>query len=108
MGPEFNPAADRAQLRSAQSPGHLPGVAQWSSDVATGIVFPYTRLFIIGLAVICVVGVYIYLYRTSNGRRIRAVMQNREMAAALGVATRRVDAYTFALGADWRASPVQP
>jgi urea transport system permease protein len=26
-------------------------------------------------------------------------MQNREMAAALGVATRRVDAYTFALGA---------
>ena len=44
------------------------------------------------LAVICVVGVYIYLYRTSIGRRTRAVMQNREMAAALGVATRRVDA----------------
>src|SRR5690606_3268079 len=42
---------------------------------------------------------YIYLNRTAIGRRTRAVMQNREMASALGVATRRVDAYTFALGA---------
>ena len=30
---------------------------------------------------------------------MRAVMQNREMAACLGVSTRRVDALTFALGA---------
>ena len=30
---------------------------------------------------------------------MRAVMQNREVASSLGVATRRVDAYTFALGA---------
>ncbi len=66
--------------------------------VAQGIGFPYARLFIILLAVICVIGVYFYLYRTSNGRRTRAVMQNREIAASLGVATRRVDAYTFALG----------
>jgi urea transport system permease protein len=63
-----------------------------------GIGFPYARMFIILLAVICVIGVYFYLYRTSNGRRTRAVMQNREMASALGVPTRRVDALTFALG----------
>jgi urea transport system permease protein len=66
--------------------------------VADGIGFPYARLFIIGLAIVCVVGVYFYLYHTANGRRTRAVMQNREMASALGVATRRVDALTFALG----------
>ena len=91
------------QIARSYDPRNLPVTSPaWLNGrltIATGIVFPYTRLLIIGLAVICVVGVYIYLYRTSNGRRIRAVMLNREMAAALGVATRRVDAYTFALGA---------
>jgi urea transport system permease protein len=91
------------QLARSYDPRNLPVTSPaWLNGrltIATGIVFPYTRLFIILLAVICVVGVYIYLYRTSNGRRTRAVMQNREMAAALGVATRRVDALTFALGA---------
>ncbi|HVU10329.1 MAG TPA: urea ABC transporter permease subunit UrtB [Phototrophicaceae bacterium] len=91
------------QLARSYNPQNLPVVAPaWLSGritAAPGVVFPYSRLFIIGLAILCVIGVYIYLYRTSNGRRTRAVMQNREMAAALGVATRRVDAYTFALGA---------
>ncbi|MCX6050591.1 MAG: urea ABC transporter permease subunit UrtB, partial [Chloroflexi bacterium] len=35
---------------------------------------------------------------TSSGRRLRAVMQNRGMASALGVQSRQVDAFTFALG----------
>lgn len=78
------------------SPSWLNGRWVPFEDVPLG--FPYARLFIIGLAIVCVVGVYFYLYRTSNGRRTRAVMQNREMASALGVPTRRVDAYTFALG----------
>lgn len=63
------------------------------------LALPYKRLFMIVLVVVCIIGIYFYLYRSSNGRRIRAVMQGREMASALGVATRRVDALTFALGA---------
>lgn len=63
-----------------------------------GILLPYKRLFIIGLAIICVLGIYYYLNRSSGGRRLRAVMQNREMASCLGVASRKVDAGTFALG----------
>lgn len=90
------------QLVRSYDPRNVPVVSpSWLNGrlvVAEGIGFPYSRLFIIGLALICVVGVYIYLYHTSNGRRTRAVMQNREMASALGVATRRVDALTFALG----------
>ena len=66
--------------------------------IPNGALLPYKRLFIIALVVVCVVGIYLYLYRAINGRRIRAVMQGREMAACLGVATRRVDALTFALG----------
>ena len=42
---------------------------------------------------------YVLLFRTDAGLRIRAVTQNRGMAACLGVRSRRVDALTFALGA---------
>lgn len=67
-------------------------------NVVPGLLLPYKRLFIIALVVVCIGGIYLFLYRSTNGRRIRAVMQGREMAACLGVATRRVDALTFALG----------
>lgn len=61
-------------------------------------VLPYKRLFIIALVLIAIAIIYIFLYRTTNGRRIRAVMQNREMASALGVPSETVDALTFGLG----------
>lgn len=67
--------------------------------IMPGLLLPYKRLFIIGLVILCIAGIYLLLNRTANGRRIRAAMQNREMAASLGVATRRVDAFTFGLGA---------
>ena len=63
-----------------------------------GVVFPYKRLFIIALVILILVGMYFYIYRSGAGRRMRAVMQNRDMAACLGISTRRVDALTFAIG----------
>ena len=67
-------------------------------DVTDDLVLPIKRLFIIALVAVCIVGLYWYMYRTSQGRRTRAVMQNREMASSLGVSTRLVDNFTFALG----------
>ena len=67
--------------------------------VMVGIQLPYNRLFIIGLATVAVAGMYLLLFKTNAGLRIRAVTQNRGMAACLGVRSRRVDALTFALGA---------
>jgi urea transport system permease protein len=67
--------------------------------ISATLTLPYKRFFIIALVIFCVVGIYYFLYRSSHGRRIRAVMQNREIASALGTPTRQVDAYTFALGA---------
>ncbi|GLX70398.1 urea ABC transporter permease subunit UrtB [Paenibacillus glycanilyticus] len=63
-----------------------------------GAVLPYKRLFILGLVVLTLLAMYFYIYRSLEGRRMRAVMQNRDMAACLGVSTRRVDAMTFAIG----------
>ncbi|MFD2671248.1 urea ABC transporter permease subunit UrtB [Marinicrinis sediminis] len=66
--------------------------------VSSGLTLPYKRLFIIALVAVCLIAMYLYIYRSASGRRMRAVMQNREMAACLGVSTRRVDAVTFAIG----------
>jgi urea transport system permease protein len=66
--------------------------------VMVGIQLPFNRLFIIGLATVAVTGMYLLLFKTDAGLRIRAVTQNRGMAACLGVRSRRVDALTFALG----------
>jgi urea transport system permease protein len=76
------------------SPAWLNGGA----DIGAGFLLPYKRIFIIGLVLLVVAAMYLYLYRTSQGRRLRAVMQNREMASCLGVRSRWVDATTFALG----------
>jgi urea transport system permease protein len=66
--------------------------------VMVGIQLPFNRLFIIALATVAVAGMYLLLFKTDAGLRIRAVTQNRGMAACLGVRSRRVDALTFALG----------
>ena len=67
--------------------------------LSDGMQLPYKRMFLIALVLTCIVAVYLYLHRSRGGRRLRAVMQNREMASCLGVRSRRVDAATFALGA---------
>ena len=51
-----------------------------------------------GLTAIVAIGVYLLLYRTSWGLKVRAVTQNRAIAGAVGIDTQRVDALTFALG----------
>jgi urea transport system permease protein len=66
--------------------------------VLGGSQLPYTRLFIIALTVVCLIGIYWFLNRTDWGLRIRAVTQNRTMSACLGIPTGKVDAITFAIG----------
>lgn len=78
---------------NVSSPGWLNG-----GLAVLDATLPYKRLFIIALVIIAIAIIYIFLYRSTNGRRIRAVMQNREMASALGVPSETVDALTFGLG----------
>ena len=70
-----------------------------SIEVVPDLSLALNRVFIIVYGVICIVAVYLLVNRTKLGLLLRATTQNREMAAALGVGTRRVDAATFAFGA---------
>jgi urea transport system permease protein len=67
-------------------------------SLGTTLQFPYARLFIIALTIVCLIGVYWFLNGTAWGLRIRSVTQNRKMSACLGIPTDKVDALTFALG----------
>ena len=75
------------------SPNWLSG-----SFVVSDVLLAYNRIFVIGFAVFVVLLTYLLLTRTSLGLQIRAVMQNRAMASALGVRTDRVNMLTFAFG----------
>lgn len=75
-----------------------PSFLEKSLKIHGMLSLPYKRIFILILAVLCLFGVYWLMYRTRQGRNIRAVMQNRDMAAALGVNTGRIDSATFAIG----------
>jgi urea transport system permease protein len=75
------------------SPSWLSG-----SFVVSDVLLAYNRLFVIAFAVLIVFGTFLLLTRTSIGLQIRAVMQNRSMASALGVRTDRVNMLTFSFG----------
>jgi urea transport system permease protein len=85
-----------------------PNVQTRAPDVLTGhitviggddpLTFANSRLFILGLAVTAVVALSLTLRLTPLGRRIRAVVQNRDLAEVSGISTGRVDRTAFFIG----------
>jgi urea transport system permease protein len=71
---------------------------QGGIQLLAGFQLPYSRIFILSLAVLAIAGMYLYVNHSSSGRKMRAVMQNRDMSACMGIKTRKVDALTFAVG----------
>ena len=57
-------------------PMHLPEGLQGNWQVGQ-IAIPYYRLFIFGIAVFCLLAVYVWFFKTYSGLKIRAVVQNR-------------------------------
>jgi urea transport system permease protein len=67
-------------------------------EIMPGLILPYSRMLIVVLALLCLAAVYLLLYYSDVGLKMRSVMQHRDMAACMGISARQVDAYTFALG----------
>jgi len=64
----------------------------------TGVQIPLNRIFIIVLTLIVAAAVYLLFFKTRMGLKVRAITQNRAIAETVGINTRQVDMYTFALG----------
>jgi len=63
-----------------------------------GVIMPYTRLFILGLVLVTLAIISVVLATTPQGRRMRAVTENRDLAAVSGLANRHIDRLTFFIG----------
>ena len=70
-----------------------------SGTLSVGSVsLPTYRVLVAAIAVGLMVGLWLLLYRTRLGTSIRATMEDRDTADALGINTGRVSTFTFALG----------
>jgi urea transport system permease protein len=76
----------------------LPDWLMGSLQPSEGIDIPINGLLVMGLTAVLTAGVFLGLFKTRWGVRVRATMQNREMSGATGIDTRRVDRLSFALG----------
>lgn len=76
----------------------LPDWLMGSYPLTEMIEIPINGIFVMVLTLIISLGVYFMMFRSRWGCQVRAVVQNREMASAVGINTEKVDRITFALG----------
>ena len=76
------------------APTYLRGGIELIQD----FILPYNRCFIIALCTLSVLFINYLMHYKELGLKMRATMQNRDMASSLGVNTNFVDRYTFAFG----------
>lgn len=76
----------------------LPDWLLGSYAITDTIEVPINGLMVMGLTIVVTAGVFLLLFKSRWGLRVRATMQNRTMSGAVGINTARVDRVTFALG----------
>jgi urea transport system permease protein len=81
-------------------PKYVEVPAFLSSNLDFGIVNVSTfRLFVMFICLIMVLATWYLFYRTTFGIKVRAVTQNKDMAASFGINSSRIYSITFAIGA---------
>jgi len=60
--------------------------------------FSWLRLFVLGAALVLILGTYVLIDRTKLGRAMRATFQDHDTAALMGVNVRLIYTATFAIG----------
>ena len=76
----------------------LPEWMMGAIQVTDLVELPINGLFVMIIALSIALGVYLLMYRSGWGKKVRAVVQNRPMAEAVGINSAGVDRMTFALG----------
>lgn len=76
----------------------LPDWLMGSYQLTDTIEVPINGLFVMLLAIGISLAIAVLMYRSRWGTQVRAVVQNRAMAGAVGINSGRVDRMTFALG----------
>jgi urea transport system permease protein len=83
-----------AQNLEVANPAWLSGGVQ----VFANLTLPWNRIVVLGFVLLVLFFTWLILNKTRLGLNVRAVTQNRSMAACCGVPTGRVDMLAFGLG----------
>ncbi|MBM3070266.1 urea ABC transporter permease subunit UrtB [Lelliottia sp. RWM.1] len=83
-----------AQNLEVANPAWLSGGVQ----VFANLTLPWNRIVVLGFVLLVLFFTWLILNKTRLGLNVRAVTQNRSMAACCGVPTGRVDMMAFGLG----------
>jgi urea transport system permease protein len=78
-----------------------PTLPEWlmgSFKPSDSIDIPINGVFVMGLTLLLTFAVWVFMYRSKTGLQMRATVQNRAMSGAVGINTKLVDRFTFALG----------
>ena len=63
-----------------------------------GVDYPGYRLLVGAISILILIGLWLFLYKTPYGILVRASMQDREMANAMGINVNRILVTTFVMG----------
>jgi len=76
-----------------------PPAALTQSIVVGGIYFPLYRAFMIAMALLIGIALWLALEKTRIGAAVRATVDDAQMARGVGIDTNRISMFIFALGA---------
>jgi urea transport system permease protein len=88
----------RSAFGAREVSAHLPEWLMGSLKPSETIDIPINGLVVMGLTGLLTSAVFLGLFKTRWGIRVRATTQNRAMSGAAGINTRRVDRLSFGLG----------
>jgi branched-chain amino acid transport system permease protein len=78
-------------------PQFMPAVAEGIVSIG-GVVLPMSRLYVVVFSVAVLVALYVFLGHSRNGRALRAVVQDMEIATAQGIRARLIYPLGFGIG----------
>ncbi|OWT80549.1 MULTISPECIES: high-affinity branched-chain amino acid ABC transporter permease LivH [unclassified Achromobacter] len=85
--------------RDMAVPNILSGALQFHMGSDFDVTIPYSRVMIIVVTVVLMIGLSLYIRHSRMGRASRACSQDMHMANLLGIDTNKVISFTFVLGA---------
>lgn len=87
-----------AQRRDYVNPDILSRSAGWELQVGSGtVILTYTGVLTVVLSIIIMIGLFILVQRTKLGRAMRAVAENKQVAALMGIDVDQVISRTFVI-----------
>ncbi len=78
--------------------GNIDVVADWFNNSESLITFPVTSFIVIVATAVLLLGLRYLINSTRTGKAMRAVAQNREAAALMGISIERTIGFAFLLG----------